>query len=47
MVSMEKNMRLNLQRQVKNSLVETKYADEPISYEQALVTYHYLQNAPI
>ena len=40
-------MRLNLQRAVKHSLLETKYAEEPVSYEQALVTYHYLQNEPI
>ena len=44
---MEKNMRANLQRAVKQGLIETKYAEEPVSYEQALVTYHYLQNEPI
>ena len=40
-------MRLSLQRAVKQSLLETKYAEEPVNYEQALVTYHYLQNEPI
>ena len=44
MVEMEKNMRLALQRTVKQNLLESKYTDEPVSYEQALVTYHYLQN---
>lgn len=47
MVDMEKNLRISLQRAVKQSLLETKYADEPVTYEQALVTYHYLQNQPI
>ena len=47
MVEMEKNVRANLQRAVKQNLIETKYAEEPVSYEQALVTYHYLQNEPI
>jgi len=42
MVTMEKNMRQNLQRTVKNHLIETKYAEEPVSYEQALVTYHFM-----
>ena len=43
---MEKNMRLALQQKVKQNLLETKYAEEPVTYEQALVTYHYMQNAP-
>lgn len=47
MVEMEKNVRLNLQRAVKQNLLETKYAEEPITYGQSLVTYHYLQNEPI
>ena len=47
MVEMEKNMRLSLQRAVKQNLIESKYAEEPVTYGQALVTYHYLQNAPI
>ena len=45
-VNMEKNMRLALQQKVKQNLLETKYAEEPVTYEQALVTYHYMQNAP-
>ena len=40
-------MRLALQQKVKQNLLETKYAEEPVSYEQALVTYHFMQNAPI
>ena len=47
MVNMEKNMRLALQQKVKQNLLETKYAEEPVSYEQALVTYHFMQNAPV
>lgn len=47
MVDMEKNLRLSLQRAVKQGLMETKYAEEPVTYAQALVTYHYLQNEPI
>lgn len=42
MVEMEKNLRTSLQRAVKQNLIETKYAEEPVTYEQALVTYHYL-----
>ena len=42
MVNMEKNMRLALQQKVKQNLLETKYAEEPVSYEQALVTYHFM-----
>ena len=41
-IDMEKNNRLTLQRAVKQNILETKYAEEPVSYEQALVTYHYL-----
>jgi len=33
MVTMEKNMRQNLQRTVKQSLIETKYAEEPVTYD--------------
>jgi len=33
MVTMEKNMRQNLQRTVKHSLIETKYAEEPVTYD--------------
>ena len=33
MVNMEKNMRLALQQKVKQNLLETKYAEEPVSYE--------------
>ena len=33
MVEMEKNMRLALQRTVKQNLLESKYTDEPVSYE--------------
>lgn len=33
MVEMEKNMRLALQRAVKQNLLESKYTDEPVSYE--------------
>ena len=43
-MDMEKNLRANLQRTVKQNLIETKYAEEPVTYEQALVTYHYMQN---
>ena len=44
---MERNMRLSLQNKVKHNLIESKYAEEPVSYGQALVTYHYLQNEPV
>ena len=39
--------RLSLQNKVKHNLIESKYAEEPVSYGQALVTYHYLQNEPV
>lgn len=44
---MEKNFRQSVQEQVRNNLIESKFPQEPVTYGQALVTYHYLQNQPI
>jgi len=40
---MEAGLRSNVQQSVKEALIESKYNDEPISYGQALVTYHYVE----
>lgn len=41
---MEKNLRQSVQETVRNNLIESKFPQEPVTYGQALVTYHYLQN---
>ena len=43
----EEGLRQNVQKSVKRALIESKYNDEPITFGQALVTYHYLQEMPI
>ena len=44
---MESELKQAVQKNVKQTLIESKYADEPITFGQALVTYHYVQNQPI
>ena len=44
---MEQELKQTVQKNVKRALIESKYADEPISFGQAMVTYHYVQNQPI
>ena len=39
---MEQELKQTVQRNVKKALIESKYADEPISFGQAMVTYHYV-----
>ena len=40
----EPQVRVNMQSSVKQHLIESRFTDEPLSYEQAVVTYHHLQN---
>ena len=44
---MEAELKSAVQKNVKESLIESTYDNEPINFGQALVTYHYIQNAPI
>lgn len=44
---MEAQLRTNVQKSVKKALIESKFNEEPISFGQALVTYHFLQQQPL
>lgn len=39
---MEKELKQAVQRNVKTGMIESKYENEPITFGQALVTYHYI-----
>jgi hypothetical protein len=42
----ENALRERVQKNVKTHLIDTKYPNEGISFGQAVVTHHYLNNAP-
>ncbi len=40
----ETQLKQSIQQAVKNAMIHSKYPDEPISFAQAVVTHHFLQN---
>lgn len=38
-------MKINVQDTIKRCIIDTKYTDEPITFGQAVVTYHYFNES--